>query len=211
MGELSEKNHESACEAAIGSASVPTPDDECDSLESDPAQNDHDASDAKGAACGAARSGALFFGLAAVWVIFDFMTKQFFKDGVVGHRYLDPVLGLFDFRLVHNTGGAWGVFSDSTLALAVFSLVICAVIAVFFVVERRALSTLAVVGLSLIFAGGIGNAIDRFAQGYVVDFIEFTFIDFPVFNVADIGVTCGFAILFISLAIDYLNDGEGGR
>ena len=47
------------------------------------------------------------------------------------------------------------------------------------------------------FSGGLGNAFDRFAQGYVIDFIDFTFIDFPVFNIADIGVTCGFVLLVI--------------
>ena len=55
-------------------------------------------------------------------------------------------------------------------------------------------------------AGGIGNAIDRFAQSYVVDFIEFSFIDFPVFNVADIGVTCGFVLLFIGLILAFKNE-----
>ena len=50
-------------------------------------------------------------------------------------------------------------------------------------------------------AGGIGNAIDRFTLGFVVDFIEPTFIDFPIFNVADIGVTCGIILFIVSLLI----------
>ena len=50
-------------------------------------------------------------------------------------------------------------------------------------------------------AGGLGNALDRFTLGYVVDFIEPVFIDFPVFNVADIGVTCGFAIFLAGMAL----------
>ena len=49
--------------------------------------------------------------------------------------------------------------------------------------------------IGIVVAGGIGNAIDRFVTGYVVDFICFDFIDFPVFNIADIGVTCGVLIL----------------
>lgn len=55
--------------------------------------------------------------------------------------------------------------------------------------------------MGLVAAGGIGNAIDRFALGYVVDFIQPLFIDFPVFNVADIGVTCGFVLLVLSLLL----------
>lgn len=49
--------------------------------------------------------------------------------------------------------------------------------------------------IGVVVAGGIGNAIDRFVTGYVVDFICFDFINFPVFNIADIGVTCGVVIL----------------
>ena len=58
-------------------------------------------------------------------------------------------------------------------------------------------NALETIALALVCSGGLGNAIDRFSQLYVVDFIDFTFIDFPVFNVADIGVTCGFVLLVI--------------
>ena len=60
-------------------------------------------------------------------------------------------------------------------------------------------------------AGGIGNAIDRFAQGFVIDFIEFSFMDFPVFNVADIGVTCGFVILIIGFILSTRSYSEEGN
>ena len=63
--------------------------------------------------------------------------------------------------------------------------------------RRTQRARLQMAGYALVLAGGIGNAIDRFVQGYVTDFIEFSFIDFPVFNVADIGVTCGFALIVI--------------
>ena len=56
-------------------------------------------------------------------------------------------------------------------------------------------------------SGGLGNAIDRFSQLYVVDFIDFTFIDFPVFNVADIGVTCGFVLLVIGYLLATRKEG----
>ena len=62
----------------------------------------------------------LFVVLAAAWVALDAFTKAQFHGGVVGRVVFGPVLGLFDFRLIHNTGGAWGIFSDSTFALGVF-------------------------------------------------------------------------------------------
>lgn len=73
----------------------------------------------------------------------------------------------------------------------------CILILGYFLWQRKDLCALEVVGLALVFAGGIGNAIDRFVLGYVVDYINFTFIDFPVFNIADIGVTCGIVLFLI--------------
>ena len=56
-------------------------------------------------------------------------------------------------------------------------------------------NALMVISCSLIFAGGLGNAIDRFINGYVVDMIEVVFIDYPVFNVADCAITIGVVLL----------------
>ena len=53
--------------------------------------------------------------------------------------------------------------------------------------------------IALIVAGGLGNALDRFTLGYVVDFVDTVFISFPTFNVADIGVTCGFVLFFAGM------------
>ena len=105
-----------------------------------------------------------------------------------------PCSGL---HLVHNTGGAWSMFSGATAALGVFSIVMCAALAAFAVHERARISWPELIGLGLVIGGGIGNAIDRFALGYVVDFIDLSFMDFPVFNIADIGVTCGLALFLI--------------
>ena len=58
----------------------------------------------------------------------------------------------------------------------------------------------------LIFSGAIGNSIDRMSQGYVVDFLYFSLIDFPVFNVADIYVTVGTIILIIFAVFFYKDD-----
>ena len=121
-----------------------------------------------------------------------------------------PFLGLIDIRLVHNTGAAWGIFSDSTFALGIFSLIVCAVLAGYYLATIKQANAFTTVGFGLVVAGGIGNAIDRFLQGYVTDFIEFSFMDFPVFNVADIGVTCGFAIIIIGMIVAWRTDSTQG-
>ena len=150
------------------------------------------------------RNAVVFAVIAAVWIVLDFAVKRFF-DGTfsTGGVIAGPFAGLFQFRLVHNTGAAWGMFGDSTFALGVLSLVVCALLLVYLFVLSPHATVVQTMGLALVFAGGIGNAIDRFAQGYVVDFIEFSFIDFPVFNIADIGVTCGFVIFLFALVLQW--------
>jgi signal peptidase II len=151
------------------------------------------------------RNAVIFLCVAVVWVVFDQVTKVLLGGGAVGAKIADVLPGVVEFRLVHNTGAAWGIFGNSTAALGVFSLVICAVIVLYLFVLAPKTSALGTVGLALVFAGGIGNAIDRFINGYVVDFICTTFIDFPVFNVADIGVTCGVVLFLIAIIREVKN------
>ena len=113
---------------------------------------------------------------------------------------------------MHNTGAAFGIFANGTIVLGVISVVISfALLALPLLLELYnsrskksstpafQFSTIQLLSVAIVAAGGIGNAVDRFVTGYVVDFICFDFIDFPVFNIADIGVTCGILILVTNL------------
>lgn len=153
----------------------------------------------KGLPCRRKRNAAVFVSLVALWLALDMATKAYFNGFSVGQVVAGPFLGLFQFRLVHNTGAAWGMFDESTLALGVMSVIVCvALTAYLFTVGKRA-SIVETLGVALIVAGGLGNALDRFTLGYVVDFIDTTFISFPTFNIADIGVTCGFVLFFAGM------------
>jgi signal peptidase II len=144
-----------------------------------------------------ARNAVVFGGVALAWLAFDYVTKRLCDTVPVGTQLWEGIPGFLDFRLVHNTGAAWGMFGDSTFALGVFAVVFCILLLVIAHMRRDKARMLEMAGYGLVLAGGIGNAIDRFTSGYVVDFIETTFISFPVFNIADIGVTCGFALIVI--------------
>ena len=143
----------------------------------------------------------LFAGIACMWLALDQVTKLFANDHRIGEVFLDPVLGLFRFRLAHNTGAAWSMFSGSTLLLGVIALIALAIIVAVLIYFARHLTLIEVAALGLVFAGGLGNAIDRFFLGYVVDFIQVLFISFPTFNVADIGVTCGIVVFLICFMV----------
>ncbi len=138
--------------------------------------------------------------LGLVWLLLDFASKRFFENSSVafGEVVAGPFMGLFQFVVIHNTGGAWGLFSDATFVLGIVSLVISCALVTFLLWDVQANLGQAI-GLTLVVAGGLGNAIDRFVYGYVVDFIDLVFIEFPIFNIADIGVTCGVMLFFVSV------------
>lgn len=142
----------------------------------------------------------IIFGIIVIgWVIVDQATKAFFDAHEVGEVVAVPIPDVLSFTLARNTGGAWGMFDDMTMALVVLSLVICAIVILYMFVIEPGSSVLMTVGLSLVFAGGVGNMIDRVTGGYVIDFIQTLFVDFPIFNIADIGVTCGIVVVMVAL------------
>lgn len=112
--------------------------------------------------------------------------------------------GIVDFRLTFNTGAAFSLGQGKGL---IFTLVAVAVIVIVFVlVWREPKMPLALVcSLACVAGGGLGNMIDRVAEGQVTDFIATAFIDFPIFNVADMFVTCG---VIVSVILIFMYDKE---
>ena len=146
--------------------------------------------------------------LTVAWIAIDQATKVAFAGMQPGESAGLVLGGLVDLRLVHNTGAAWGIFAGNTVMLGIFSLVVVCLLVGYYIWDRKDANLFQVIGTALVVAGGIGNMIDRFAQGYVTDFIAVTFMDFPVFNVADIGVTCGVVLLFIGFALEWRSSYE---
>jgi signal peptidase II len=101
---------------------------------------------------------------------------------------------------VKNTGAAFGMFDQGTLALALLSLTVSLGLFLFLLLRARSLTVLQRYALSSILAGAVGNMIDRFRLEYVIDFIHFKVgrFDFPVFNVADMCVVIGAGLLILS-------------
>lgn len=134
---------------------------------------------------------------------------QLFK--ILTLKYLEPVgsvmlvKGFLRLNYVENTGAAFGLFKNNTVVLTVFtSLVILFCLFIIFVKPLD--KSLYNFSLALIVAGGVGNLIDRIFRSYVIDYIEVLFIDFPVFNFADILVTCSSFFLAFYLIYDMYKD-----
>ena len=107
--------------------------------------------------------------------------------------------GIVRLTRVHNYGAAWSSFSGQTTALAVVTVLLMGAVA-YLLVRRIVRHPLGVIAGVMILAGGVGNLIDRLFRGYVVDMFHVLFMEFAVFNVADIFVVCGgiaFCIAFL--------------
>lgn len=136
-----------------------------------------------------------FGGVAALAVVLDQVSKAWARTALAGGP-APLVPGVLDLSLVMNTGAAFSIGSGSTWVFVILALVICAGAAVWVVRERQMPASVAA-ALGAVAGGGVGNLIDRVTQGCVTDFFMPTFVSFPVFNVADICITCSFVALFI--------------
>lgn len=106
---------------------------------------------------------------------------------------------LLEFNYETNEGVAFGMLQGKRWIFIPTSLLAIGIVAFIIIKYRKTISPLLCVALSMIAGGGVGNQIDRLVNGYVVDFLNFLFIDFPVFNVADCFVTVGCALAIISV------------
>ena len=118
---------------------------------------------------------------------------QWVKAWVVGHLQVGETTSLFpgflELMRVHNYGAAWSSFSGARwLLIALTAAGMCAIAWLLVKIVRHPLGQWS---LAIILGGGIGNLIDRVRLGYVVDMLDTMFMDFPVFNVADVFVVCG--------------------
>ena len=131
------------------------------------------------------------------------LADQFTKAVVVaniplgGHVAFLP--GFLDFTYVRNTGAAFSSFEGMHWLFALIFLVFTLGIFYEYFRKRMPFSNFERWMIAAIYAGGLGNMIDRLRLGYVVDMIETQFMEFPVFNVADCFITCGCIALFVSL------------
>ena len=119
---------------------------------------------------------------------------QAVKYYVVTHLALyesAPLLpGVVELLYIQNTGGGFSILAGHTWLLTILTAALMAGVAAL-MVKRVFPHPLAMWSMAAILGGGLGNLIDRVRLGYVVDMFNFQFMDYPVFNVADILVVCG--------------------
>ena len=132
-----------------------------------------------------------------ILTICDQLLKSWVASSIVlgGSKQLIP--GIIELTNLRNSGAAWSIFEGQQTFFTIITIVAIIVIGYFIWQYRKNIPML--IGLSLIMAGTIGNFIDRLRQGYVVDMFEITFINFPIFNIADMCLTLGVIWLIICI------------
>ena len=118
--------------------------------------------------------------------------------------------GIFALTYKENTGGAFSLLSGHRWLLIAATAVLMG-ICLYLLVFSKDRHPLFLSSIALIIAGGIGNFIDRLFRGYVVDMFEFRFVNFAVFNVADICVTVGVALLAVYILFVHRADKDGEK
>ncbi|MBQ8227612.1 MAG: signal peptidase II [Clostridia bacterium] len=141
----------------------------------------------------------------AVLTVIDQVIKYFIEKDLRPVHEIPFIDGFLHWEYVQNTGAAFGSFSNSTTLLSIITgaIILCGIIAI---IIKKINHKFLLVTSVMIISGGLGNLIDRIIRGYVVDFICVEFIDFPVFNFADILVTCGAFLLIGYLLFDIYKD-----
>lgn len=143
-----------------------------------------------------------------LWVSFaiavlDQFTKHFVQDRFHVGDYVEIIPRLFDLHYVRNTGAAWGMFAGFSHWLVLVSVVMLVVLVLF----RRSIMTDSLIhrwATACMVGGIVGNLIDRVRLGFVVDFLDFYWLErigphhFPAFNVADSAICVGVGLYILT-------------
>jgi len=145
--------------------------------------------------------------ISIVLVVLDQYTKHLAVKYLMNQPNIVLLEGVFELEYLENRGAAFGIMQGQKVFFVIFTSIAMLAIAWFYlkkIPEAKKFCYLDIICI-LLFAGGIGNFIDRVRLNYVIDFFYFSLIDFPIFNVADIYVTVA-AFAMVLLGLFYYKD-----
>ncbi len=140
-------------------------------------------------------------------VIIDIISKLLVSNNLLLSKSVTIIPNFFYLTYAHNYGGAWSIFENNTLAITIISFIVILGIS-YYIFKNKVTRKIEIIGYSLLLGGAIGNLIDRIIYGYVIDFLDFYILgyDFPIFNIADIGIVVGIIFLLISMILEVNNN-----
>lgn len=146
----------------------------------------------------------VYYALAAVILVIDQITKYVVVNNIDLYEAKEVIPGILSWMYIRNTGAAWSILEGQMWFFYIITFAV--VIAVIYIMQKYAKGNwLFSLGLALILAGALGNFIDRLRLGYVVDMIRLDFMNFPIFNVADMSLSIGVAVIILYVLLDEKN------
>ncbi len=143
----------------------------------------------------------LFYTLfAAFGVVLDQVTKYLTVANIPLGESVSFLPGILQLTYVRNDGAAFSSFQGRQGLFFLIFVVFTGIVLYEYFKKPMDFTRFERWCIAAIYAGGLGNMIDRLRQGFVVDMLETVFMEFPVFNVADCFITCGCALLMVHLA-----------
>lgn len=134
---------------------------------------------------------------AAVLIVLDQWLKMLAVTYLKGQSPFTVIDGVFEFLYVENTGAAFSILENQRWLFVILTSVVMAFLLLVILSGRYRKDKLLTASFVLVLSGGIGNLIDRILYGYVIDFLYFKWINFPVFNFADCCLVVGAALMLI--------------
>ncbi|MRI80564.1 signal peptidase II [Aerococcaceae bacterium DSM 109653] len=144
--------------------------------------------------------------VALLMVLVDQIIKKWTTSSLQLHESRSGIDGLFDFYYIRNEGAGWGILQGRMWFFYVVTFVII-VYLIYLIYKHRQGSLFLKCTYGLLLGGAIGNLIDRIINGYVIDMFRLTFMNFPIFNVADMALSIGVVLLIIQVLMT--EDTEG--
>ena len=137
-----------------------------------------------------------FVSLSIFIVLIDQFTKylMFYNKKL----FINKDFLLFKLDFVKNYGAAFNIFSGNRIFLSCISIIF-SILLTYLILRKNSLNSIDLYSYSFILGGTIGNGMDRILRGFVIDFINLNFINFPVFNIADISINIGFIFLLYNI------------
>lgn len=138
--------------------------------------------------------------VALVLLLLDQFIKVIVKLKAPLLKEVVVIPNFFSIYHIKNTGAAFSLFSGATIVLIIFSVLVLAFLHYYVLTEEK-MTKWRIFGLGIVIGGIVGNLVDRILYGAVIDYLSFYLFGygFPVFNIADIGITMGFLILAINI------------
>ena len=142
----------------------------------------------------------IVYSIACVLLMIDQLIKLLVRSNVPLLKEINVIGDFFSIYNIENTGAAFSLFSGSTVVLIIISVLVLLFLH-YYVLSEASITKWRMFGLGIVIGGIVGNLVDRILYGAVVDYLSFNFFGygFPVFNIADIGITLGFIILAIGI------------